>query len=284
MADKACFVIAPIGLPESETRKRSDAISKHVIRPAVGSCGYKATRADEMSEPGLITSQVIQRIIDDPLVVADLTENNPNVFYELALRHAISKPLIQLIGKGERIPFDVAGMRTITVDSRDLDSVEAAKEEIIAQVKSMERPGAVIDTPISVSVDLQRLRQSEKPEDRSLAELLSALSDLRSSILNIERRMAATPQGRPPVWSYDDFVSRFGIPPGPAETYAGPYLASFLRNMTDRELNDLLRRGPSDADIRAFHEHLRRSNLLAGGEARAERSAHETDPELKTQP
>jgi hypothetical protein len=133
-----------------------------------------------MSEPGLITSQVIQRIVDDPLVVADLTESNPNVFYEMALRHAVKKPLVQLIAKGERIPFDVANMRTIIVDHRDLDSVEATKQEMIAQVKAMELPGAIINTPISVSLDLQMLRHSDKPQDRSLADIVSALTDLRS--------------------------------------------------------------------------------------------------------
>ena len=139
MADKDCFVIAPIGEPESDIRKRSDQILKHVISPALKECGYKATRADQISEPGMITSQVIQHIVDDPLVVADLTDRNPNVFYELAIRHAIRKPLVQLIKKGEQIPFDVAGTRTIHVDHHDLDSVEGAKKEIIAQVRSLEK-------------------------------------------------------------------------------------------------------------------------------------------------
>lgn len=94
MAEKKCFVIAPIGEPDSETRKRSDQILKHVISPAVQECGYSATRADQISEPGMITSQVIQHITDDHLVVADLTERNPNVFYELAIRHGIRKPLV----------------------------------------------------------------------------------------------------------------------------------------------------------------------------------------------
>jgi hypothetical protein len=72
------------------------------------------------------------------LVIADLTGRNPNVFYELALRHTIKKLLLQIINKGEDIPFDVAGMRTISVDHHDLDSVEDAKKDIIKQIKSVE--------------------------------------------------------------------------------------------------------------------------------------------------
>ncbi len=189
MPEKDCFIIAPIGDAESDTRKRSDQILKHVISPALKECGYKATRADQISEPGMITSQVIQRIVDDPLVVADLTERNPNVFYELAIRHAIRKPLVQIIKKGEQIPFDVAGTRTIHVDHHDLDSVESAKSEIIAQVKALEKNPANLETPISVSLDLQLLRQSDNPEQRSLADVLSVITELRSSVLGLEKRL-----------------------------------------------------------------------------------------------
>lgn len=189
MAKKQCFVIAPIGETDSDTRKRSDQILKHVISPAVESCGYKATRADQISEPGMITSQVIQRIVDDPLVIADLTERNPNVFYELAIRHVIRKPLVQIIKKGEQIPFDVAGTRTIHVDHHDLDSVEQSKKEIIAQVQSLEADSSIQETPISVSLDLQLLRQSDNPEQRSLADVLSVITELRSSVSGLEKKL-----------------------------------------------------------------------------------------------
>lgn len=189
MSEKDCFIIAPIGDAESDTRKRSDQILKHVISPALKECGYKPTRADQISEPGMITSQVIQRIVDDPLVVADLTERNPNVFYELAIRHVIRKPLVQIIKKGEQIPFDVAGTRTIHVDHHDLDSVESAKTEIIAQVRALEKNLANLETPISVSLDLQLLRQSDNPEQRSLADVLSVITELRSSVLGLEKRL-----------------------------------------------------------------------------------------------
>jgi hypothetical protein len=191
LQEKLCFVISPIGDLDSETRKRSDQVLKHVIRPAAELCGYKAVRADEIDKPGMITSQVIQHVVNDALVVADLTDRNPNVFYELAIRHALRKPLVQIIQKGEAIPFDVAGTRTIFVDHKDLDSVDAAKKEIIEQIKALERDPADIETPISVSLDLQFLRQSEKPEERSLADLVAAVADLRGSLSIVESRVGA---------------------------------------------------------------------------------------------
>lgn len=188
--EKICFVIAPIDEPDSETRKRSDQILKYIISPAVEARGYKAVRADELERPGMITSQVIQHVIAAPLVVADLTDRNPNVFYELAVRHAIRKPFIQIIRKGETIPFDVAGARTIFVDHRDLDSVEAAKSSILEQVDFLEENSSEdIETPISSSLDLQYLQQSKDPEQRSLADILPVLSEIRRGQSNLEDRL-----------------------------------------------------------------------------------------------
>lgn len=188
---KTCFIISPIGADGSDIRRRADQILKHVLKPAAQACGFEAIRADEISEPGMITSQVIQHIIDDPLVIADLTGMNPNVFYELAVRHAIRKPLVQIIQKDEKLPFDVAGMRTISVDHTDLDSVEEAKKEITKQINIIvkKKPGE-IESPISVSLELQALRHSDKPEERSFAEFVAAVTDLRSDISSIHKRIS----------------------------------------------------------------------------------------------
>lgn len=189
---KNCFVISPIGEEDSDVRKRSDQILKHIIRPAINEYDYKAVRADEIDKPGIITSQVIQHVVNDPLVIADLTGRNPNVYYELAIRHAIRKPLVQLIQKGERIPFDVAGTRTIQVDHHDLDSVESAKQDIKSQIDSIEENELDLETPISVSLDLHLLRQSENPEERSLADIMSSISDIRNSITSLEDNIDAS--------------------------------------------------------------------------------------------
>lgn len=128
---KSCFVICPIGDDDSEPRKRSDQVLKYIIQPAARKAGYNAERADQIDKPGIITSQVIQRVVNDDLVIADLTDSNPNVFYELAIRHALKKPLVQIIKKGERIPFDIAATRTIYYDHTDLDSAHNAIEQIV---------------------------------------------------------------------------------------------------------------------------------------------------------
>jgi len=208
---KICFVIAPIGEADSDIRKRSDQVFKHIIAPAVESLGFDPIRADQISEPGIITSQVIQYVVNSPLVVADLSGRNPNVFYELAIRHAIKKPLVQLIKKGEHIPFDVAGTRTIQFDIHDLDSVDEAKNELVNQIKSIESGKTEIDTPISVALDLKFLRESGNPEQRSLADVVEAITELRSGILYIEKKLSDPASLVPPRY-LDYLLTRLGRP------------------------------------------------------------------------
>ena len=187
-----CFVIAPIGASGSEIRKRSDQVLDYIIRPVVSEYGYRALRADEIAAPGLITSQVIEQVMEAPLVVADLTTHNPNVFYELALRHALRKPVIQLSEVGETLPFDVGGLRTIFLDHHDMGSVEACKEELRKQVEGLQSGRYEIDSPISIAVDLQGLRQSGNPIEMSAAEVLNGLADLRRMVVVLLERDAQT--------------------------------------------------------------------------------------------
>ena len=56
---KKCFVISPIGEEGSEMRERSNKVLEHIIKPPVEECGYECMRADEIAEPGIITSQII---------------------------------------------------------------------------------------------------------------------------------------------------------------------------------------------------------------------------------
>jgi hypothetical protein len=184
---KRCFFIAPIGAPGSDVRRRSDQIFKHILEPLCEELGYVALRADRLAEAGMITTQIVEHLINDELVIADLSGHNPNVFYELCLRHVVRKPLVQLIGVGDSIPFDVAGMRTVPLDVRDLDSVADAKQEIMNQIRSFESGKLQLTTPISHAIDWQKLSESTDPEQRTLAELTGMVTALRSEVLTLTR-------------------------------------------------------------------------------------------------
>ena len=189
-----CFVIGPIGDPGTAVRKTADQILKFVVRPVIEPFGYETTRADMLGEPGLVTRQVVRRVMDDDLVIADLTGRNPNVFYELAIRHAIRKPLVQIISGAQALPFDVYDTRTIFFDISDLDSVDRAKDELRSQVQSLIDDPKPLDNPISESLDLEQYRESGDSTDTALGQILEAVADLRGDVSSLSRRVNALDQ------------------------------------------------------------------------------------------
>lgn len=162
---KECFVICPLGDEGSAVRQTADRLLKYVISPVLERNGFDAIRADQIPEVGLITSQIIKLLTACPLVIADLTGSNPNVFYELAIRHASGRPFIQMVTKGEKIPFDISGIRTIEFDLQDLDNVEKTKNVIEKQIRAIER-GHVPESPVSVAAGAKLLQDDEEFAER----------------------------------------------------------------------------------------------------------------------
>lgn len=197
---KICFVISPIGSEESDTRERADTVFGDVIEEVVGDFGYTSMRADHISEPGIITNQVIEHVVESELVIADLTGKNPNVFYELAVRHAHQKPVIQLINKDEDIPFDVATQRTINIDLGDFATTNRAQEQITEQIQEIEENDFQVENPVSVAGKIRELRQSEEPEKQTLAEFTETLNEINSKMRSIEQELENPEQLIPPEY------------------------------------------------------------------------------------
>ena len=195
--NKICFVISPIGNEGSEIRKRSDLTYEYIIRPVVEKFGYTLNRADYIKEPGIITSQIIDKIVESSLVIADLSDNNPNVFYELAIRHAIKKPYVQMMRIGQNVPFDITGLRTILFDI-DLESANNAKKGLCDQIESIENSKFNPDNPITSAIHQSAIKKmldnvgDIKPDDfskvvlESVSELRSIVLDLRSEFHNLK--------------------------------------------------------------------------------------------------
>jgi hypothetical protein len=163
---KLCFYITPIGEPGSEQRRHSDFMMEYIIQPAVKEFGLKVIRADQMSKPGMIGKQVIEHILRSKLVVADLSFHNPNVFYELCLRHTTRLPTVQLKREVDSIPFDLNQYRTIPIETRDpytlLPKVQTYTAEVTNQVRRALQDAESGDNPISLYYPSAKLTWDQK--------------------------------------------------------------------------------------------------------------------------
>lgn len=130
-----CFVIGPIGdqLADAGTADRiafeeSVQIFEEVIKAACDAFEIEAYRSDEIDDPGEIPEQIFEALRDEDLVIADLTGANPNVMYELGIRHVTGKCTIQIGEKG-KLPFDVNTIRTVQF-VRSASGLVAARKKL----------------------------------------------------------------------------------------------------------------------------------------------------------
>lgn len=132
--DKLCFVISTIKEDGSEQRRHADMIFSQYVDRALSGSGLKAVRSDKIGDPGMISKQVIEYILKSKLVVADLSFHNPNVFYELALRHVTGKPTVHLTRTQDRPPFDVGNFRAIVIDTTSVETAVMQLDTLRAEI------------------------------------------------------------------------------------------------------------------------------------------------------
>jgi len=157
MSNKAiCFVDMPFGKkPDlaSGVEVDFDHIYEAAIRPAIEEAGLEPVRGDQERTGGIIQIPMFGRLLLSEYVVVDMTLANPNVFYEMGIRHT-AKPFttVPIFAAIHNIPFDVALVRSIpyNLDKGHLTDEDAAKlkEAILARLKEAINGPTSKDSPI----------------------------------------------------------------------------------------------------------------------------------------
>jgi hypothetical protein len=124
--EPAAFVMMPFKEP-------FDTLYREVIHPVTAASGFRVIRIDEIMAPGIIIDDIQRQIAEAHVVIAEITQPNPNVFYELGYAHALRKPAILLARRdpSNQLPFDVRSYRAIFYDDTigGKDSVERALKQ-----------------------------------------------------------------------------------------------------------------------------------------------------------
>lgn len=184
-AKKNCFVVTPIGSSDSQTRRKAQGIIDSVIKPVLKDKDFEVHVAHEISSLGSITKQVIEHLLKDDLVIANLTELNPNVMYELAVRHAVRKPVVTIAEDGTILPFDISDERAIFYRNDMAGAFELIPKLVSAIEEAMKEK--LTDNPIyRVSESLLIKESKEIPSIEKF--LMQRLDNIESAVSDLSRK------------------------------------------------------------------------------------------------
>jgi hypothetical protein len=181
-----CFVISPFG-------GWHDDYYSEVFCPAIKKAGLEPGRADDLFRSSNIVHDIWEAVSSARILLADLTNKNANVFYELGLAHAAKKPVLLLTQSIEDVPFDLRALRVIPYDvehpawgKRLEENIVQGLKETLAAPEASVLPTFLVEKPAigtEVSKDEARylglqqqldslraeMRSSRRPQDRSVS-------------------------------------------------------------------------------------------------------------------
>ena len=131
-----CFIICAIGANGSETREHADDLFEE-ISTALEPFGIDAMRGDHNLDTKQVDSDVIERIQNAELCIADLSEDNVNVYYELGRRDETGKPIILVRRRGlPPLPVDIAGRRFIEYEIESRRGARLFRDQLREAISS----------------------------------------------------------------------------------------------------------------------------------------------------
>ena len=171
--DQIVVVISPIGDEGTPTRKRADAIADYIVAPVAKEVNLRVVRSDREPEPGPITPRILRSILAARVVVADLTDQNPNVFYELCFAHAFGRPVVIVVDSPSNLPFDVKDERVISLGDEgriEIEQGERAKDKIREAFEVVLKEGYIPNSVITEVASVQNI-ETMTPKDPVASEL-----------------------------------------------------------------------------------------------------------------
>lgn len=144
---ETCFVMMPFG-------NWFDKYYQDIYVPAIREAGFEPVRADELFSSGSVVEQIWEQIKKARVLLADLTDRNANVFYELGLAHAARKPVVFTVPRQEDVPFDLRHLRVIIYDIREPEWASGLRNSVTDYLKTaLKEPDKSIPHPFRTEED-----------------------------------------------------------------------------------------------------------------------------------
>jgi hypothetical protein len=193
MPTKRAFVIMPFSPTASE--KNWTEVFEGVFQPSLKDCGYSCTRA-ETSRGSLIAS-IVEGLVEADLVIADVTDRNPNVFYELGVRHSLRRGTIIVSQGTDHVPSDLRGYWFLPYGLRPAE-VTKFKADIKRIVAEFEEQPERSDSPVSDYLDREQISSSRQVNRDNIKKIGALLTELSGNRLALRQQLET---GKPQVFS-----------------------------------------------------------------------------------
>jgi tetratricopeptide (TPR) repeat protein len=221
---KQCFVIMPIG-SEEDYEKYKD-IYECMIKETVTGAGLElqCVRADEVSKSGAIIKDIIKRLYEADVVIADLSGLNPNVCYELGVRHALKGGTIMIVDDIESIPFDLKPYRVVEYSTTLRGAYEFGQKLKAFLEAALDDPHGA-DNPVLDFLprpELEQVEQAEAIHNRQL------IDELRSELAEKTDLLADE------IASLRHSRARYTPPPSEVRGKVSPEVREVIETLTER--------------------------------------------------
>lgn len=153
---KKCFVIQPFDKDKFDRRYND------IYKPAIEKAGLEPYRIDNDPSVRILIDEIEKGIQSANIIFADITLDNPNVWYELGFSFAQQKDIVMVCCTDERkndFPFDIRHRTIITYKARsksDFESLEyKIHEKIVAYLNTAKTVDKIINLPVNEIEGLQ---------------------------------------------------------------------------------------------------------------------------------
>lgn len=189
------FVIMPFS-------EAFDDIFKEFIKATLEEYHFEVVRADDIQNAQSILKDIVQAIEECDLLVADLTDSNPNVYYELGLAHAFAKPVILLTQQIDELPFDLRSYRVVRYQTHFVE-MDQAKRQLAELCRKFKVGSAQFGNPVTdfsgVEVVAPSGREQMPPPDQLdqpgfldfIVETMDGFSELTELVTEYGARTSA---------------------------------------------------------------------------------------------
>lgn len=180
-----CFTIMPFG-------SWFDYYYEAIYVPAIKSTGLIPRRADDLYRPSAIVNDIWTLTQESKVILADLSGKNPNVFYELGLAHALTKPAILVTESIDDVPFDLRSLRVIVYDKNEPNWGDVLSQKIETAIKEILAAPLDAVLPTFLKVNESATKKTVSREEKELISMKQDIDLIKHQLQTVSSPSART--------------------------------------------------------------------------------------------